>query len=157
MFKFLPSWQTVGGKLGKGEREELFDLLLIGSRSDQPIEDAVELGDVNKMVMLMHYIESIFTRFDRDLSNSISFTEARDIYPIFYDLLKKAANEGGIEKESEIYALYNYILHKGKPPESLIDKIYFKLIWCNSPSKWEKVNADRVKLVKIIGQLATVR
>lgn len=157
MYIYLPSWQDVAKKSSKKENEELFDLILIGSRSDKPISDALELGDVNRMTMLMHYIESLFTRFDRDQSNSISFNEARDVYPIFYELLKKAANDGGITKESEIYALYNYILYKGKPPESLIDKIYFKLIWCSSPSKWEKVNVDRRQLARIVGQLATVR
>jgi hypothetical protein len=156
-YKNLPSWQAVAKKIGTKETAELFDLILMGSRSDQPVTDPLEIADVNRMTMLMHYIESLYTRFDRDLSGTISFQEARDVYPIFYDLLKEAAKEGGITKESEIYALYNYILYKGKPPESIIDKVYFKLIWCNSPSKWEKVDADRVKLAQIVGQLATVR
>lgn len=156
-FKFLPSWQKVGMKLSVADRAELWDLLLVGSRGDQPTSVALSIGDVNKIVMLMHYIESMYTRFDRDTSDTISFTEARDVYPIFYELLKKAANEGGITKEKEIYALYNYILHKGAPPDSLLDKLYFKFIWVNSPSKWEKVNVDRVQLARIVGQLAQVR
>ncbi|MES2965917.1 MAG: hypothetical protein V4760_18695 [Bdellovibrionota bacterium] len=156
-FRLLPSWQAVAKKIGTKEVAELFDLILIGSRSKKPITDALEMGDVNKMTMLMHYIESLYTRFDRNESGTISFEEARDVYPIFYDLLKKAANDAGIKKESEIYALYNYILYKGGPPESLIDKVYFKLIWCNSPSKWTKVSADRVQLARIVGQLAKIR
>lgn len=155
-YALLPSWQGVGRKIGKDGRLELFDLLVSGSRSKKQGE-AMEIGDVNTMTMLMHYIESLYTRFDRDQSGAISFQEARDVYPIFYELLKKAANDGGIKKEKEIYALYNYILYKGKPPESLVDKLYFKFIWVNSPKKWEKVNADRVHLARIVGQLASVR
>ena len=153
-YRFFPNWAKLSQKVGPAATRNMLLSLEAGARTSAKPGDAMAIGDVNLVTMLVQYIESIYTRFDKNNSGTIDYEESKQVYPFFHAILKKAAAASGIKSEKEIFGLYCYILRFGHPPESLLDKIYFKLIWVNSPSQFEKIHADRLMLLSIIGQLA---
>lgn len=145
----LPWWVKTYNDLGPSRFGELQSGLEVAARN-AVTDNPVSTSDVTRMTMVMQYIESIFVRFDADRSGTIGYTEAQAAFPLFKDVLNTASKFNNDRKN---LALFCYLLRYGKPPTSLGDKIYFQLIWLGSESKWKKVQADRMKVLGIVGAL----
>jgi hypothetical protein len=146
----LPNWVKMASELNTADFNQMeLNLEKVGRAPIGP--ERIEESEIDKMVMLMQYIETLYTRFDKNNSQTLSFTEALGVYPMFRSILAK---QSGLTSESDLQGLFAYILAKKKPPTSIIDKLYFKFIWLNQKSEWNKIQASRLDLLDIIGQLA---
>lgn len=103
---------------------------------------------------LIQYIELIMTRFDINRDGVIVEREAKRAFPLFKDLLKvivKKQLENGSLKESDLLALYCWILQFGSAPETTMDGLMF-LSYKDDPTTWD-VRADRAKIAQILGYI----
>ncbi len=146
----LPWWVKTQADTGIAGWADMEENLEKAARTSGYTEDPISTSDITRMTMVQQYIESLYVRFDANRDGLIDYNEAQNALPLFKSLLVKAS---GFTSDNKINALYMYILKNGKPPTSLGDKIYFQLIWLGSKSKWQKVTADRLKLIQVIGAL----
>jgi hypothetical protein len=112
-------------------------------------EELVESTDVDHGSAIIHYIESVFVRFDTDQSGTLNWTEAESAYPLFKSIL---ADASGYKDDRTLKAVFAYLLANGRAPTNLADKAYFEVWWLGHPSHWT-FDADRHQLLKILGQL----
>jgi hypothetical protein len=148
-YNLIPGWANYVAQMDGVEYDDFQMHLEKAARKKGYSNELVESGDLSRVSMLLHYGESIFTRFDSDRSGTITLAEATKVFPVFKDLLARVSE---INDNETLYALFTYILHKGQPPESVTEKLYFQFIWKANKSLWE-INADRKQLLKIIGNL----
>jgi hypothetical protein len=146
----LPWWVKTQADAGVGGWPAMEQSLEAAARTGGFSQDPISTSDITRMTMVMQYIESLYVRFDGDRNGLIDYNEAQKALPLFKALLASAS---GFTSDRKINALFMYILKYGKPPTSIVDKIYFQLIWLSSQSKWEAVTADRLKLLNVIAAL----
>lgn len=107
----------------------------------------------SRAVLVHHYIESLFTRWDSNRDGRLSLYEADKSYFLFKRLLKDAS---GFKKDDEVRALFFYLLAYGEPPDDgNLGDIVKWLWWKSNPEEWpSRVGANRERLAKIFGNLA---
>lgn len=148
-YTLLPAWVDVVSGLSNQQYAEFQRLLEIAARKTGYSDAPVESTDVDRSTMLLHYIESVYMRFDKVRTGTIDLEEARDVYPLFKALLKQLS---GYDDDETLFAIFVYVLKYRQPPSSLTDKIWFKFIWMPNTSLWT-IDVDRLQLLDIIGKL----
>lgn len=116
----------------------------------------VKFEDIALLPHLLQYTELIYARFDLNNDGVIDVAEARKAFPSFKSLFKELAKKelaDGTIKESELLALFTYILRYGKPPSGIWDGLTRWFPWRDRPESW-KVAADRTLLAQILGYIA---
>ncbi len=151
-YRFLPTWTDLAQKLGPTGFVKLQRALETAARSTGYSDDPVSLGDINKITMVMHYLEAVYSRFDENESGTITVDEAIKAFPLFKELLKKVPATNGMS-DKDLQAVFLYVLHHKREPKTLWDKLYFATFWSKSPSLWKAIKADRVDLLMILGRL----
>jgi hypothetical protein len=149
----LPWWVKMQSDRGAAGWPAIEQGLETAARTHAYSDDPISTSDLTRMTMVMQYIESLYVRFDVNRDGLIDYNEAQKALPLFKDLLVQAS---GFKTDKQINALFMYILDKGKPPTSILDKVYFQVIWLNSQATWKKVTADRFKLLGVIGALKSL-
>lgn len=116
----------------------------------------VKWGDLSLAPHVVQYIEMLFARYDKNKDGYINTQEALKAYGMFKGLLlefaKDQINSGSIS-ENDLPAIFCFMLHYGKPPETLKEKLVFLLKWKGKPEKWD-VWADRGALAQVLGYVA---
>jgi hypothetical protein len=146
----LPWWVKTQKDAGPSGWTEMETNLEKAARTNGFSDDPISTSDITRMTMVQQYIESLFVRYDVNRDGLIDYNEAQNALPLFKALLVKAS---GFKSDNKINALYMYILKNGKAPTSLGEKLSFQLFWLNSPGSWQKVTADRLKLLQVVGAL----
>jgi hypothetical protein len=119
---------------------------------------AVDSTDIDRMSMIVQYIESMFVRFDEDNNGTLSEAEAKNAFPVFKRLLRLQAQEklgndsGGpiaalVLTDSGLEALFQYLLRYGKNPE------WYEFAASALPFGGSAIDADRGKLLSILASL----
>jgi hypothetical protein len=146
----LPRWARLATNLqSRGTYSDLQWLLESAGRTNGFSSAPIASSDLTRMSMVLHYVEGLFTRFDDNRSGSITLAEARDVYPLFREILKKAS---GMDDDEKVFAVFTYILQFGRPPETLTEKLYFQFVWKDQPERWT-FKADRMQMLNIIASL----
>lgn len=109
-----------------------------------------KMGDVQLVPHVIQYIEMIFAKYDADNDGILRVPEALEAFPVFRSIIKQFAD--GQVKDKNLDAIFMYILHKGRPPESIWEKLYYKS-WEGKPEYWT-VSESRSKLAQILGYIA---
>ncbi|MCX7978303.1 MAG: hypothetical protein N2578_04810, partial [Bdellovibrionaceae bacterium] len=111
-------------------------------------------GDLTDVPHMIQYAEMLFQRYDRNRDGGISLDEARIAFPAFRELFRSVAQkeiENGTIKESELFALFTFILRYGEAPDGLWDGLTRWLPWKNNESRWRReVWADRTRMAQIL-------
>lgn len=111
--------------------------------------DHMESADLDKISMIMAFIESIYVRFDKDQNETISLEESMSFYPLVHDLLAEAA---GTNSESNLEAVYTYIMKYGDAPSKSVLGLLKVFLWKLNKKNWQ-YELDRAQLVKILSAL----
>lgn len=150
-FSRMPAWTAMVKGWSNGSWDEFFGYLEKASRKANNPSGPLGTSEMDRPVSIHHYIEALYTRWDSNGDGKLSMAEADKAFYLFREVLRKAS---GFSKDEEVRALYFYLLTFGKAPESFSDKLYW-LWWKKTPDEWEKrVNADRLLLTQIFGNLA---
>lgn len=153
VFADIPGWRDQMKDRSSGTWNSFFDNMEKASRKMDNPDGPLMSGERSRAVLVHHYIESLFTRWDSNRNGRLSIHEADKAFFLFKSLLKDAS---GFKKEEEVRALYHYLLAYGQPPDdgNLGDIIKW-LWWKSNPDQWEsRVSANRERLAQIFGNLA---
>ena len=128
------------------------------------VDMKVALSDVALLPHILQYGETLFIKFDGNSDGYIDKLEGIKAYPHFAQLLKKVARkqlEAGDIKESELEALFTYILKYGKIPECNKPFILLCLFdrnvtnWLDWKSNYKQdsyqLKANRSQISRILG------
>ena len=117
----------------------------------------VKLSDVGLYPHLLQYMEMLVSMYDSDHDSAIGTDEALKAFPNFLELFKVVAAKelkDGTLKESELPALFTYMLKYGKAPEGIWEGLTrFKPWVAAGPSGWV-VWANRTKLASVLGYIS---
>jgi hypothetical protein len=118
--------------------------------TDQVMMDS---ADTKGFVMVVHYVESIFARFDSDESGSLTWDEVETAFPVFKRSLEEVTCEQGhcLTSDKDLMGIFTYLLAYGEPPSSM------GYVWWRYIKVWpeKKVNADRARLMQLFAQLSS--
>jgi hypothetical protein len=132
---------------GKLEFEQQYETIVrrLGY-SDEPIESP----DSESFSTFAHYIETLFSKYDRDRNGHFNTEEAIDAFYRFESTLR-AIPELKDKDQMTLLALFVYIMQFGGAPESWIAKADFWL-WSKDPSAWS-VRADRGRVISVFASM----
>ncbi len=151
-FDALPGWATAVSKLN-AEKLEKFksNLEYVTLTNLKNLELGVKSGDLGTTVSVFQYGESIFWRFDTSKDGKLNLNESLEAFPIFHDFLADAAKEDGLTSESDLRALFTYLLRYKRTPQTLLQKAEF-LWWKMNKSSW-KYEVARTDVIDIIAAM----
>lgn len=121
-----------------------------GVRNKDLIGSPIAIPDISKIGIMMQYIEVLMFRLDVDQSQRLNLAEGLSAIPLFeYQLMKLL----DIKDKKQFRQVLTYMLKYGKPPNP---KNVFSLIsflhWTLTEKSW-KLDADRGKIISILGTL----
>lgn len=120
-------------------------------------QESVYIEDMIYYPFVIHYLEYVFSRFDYTKNGALQDFEARQAFPVFRPLLKTLAQEqidSGTIKESDLLAVFTYILkYKEQPSSANIGDIIRWLRWKSSPESWD-IWVTRSEMSQILGYIA---
>jgi hypothetical protein len=109
----------------------------------------VKIGDTSMLPHITQYMESLFATYDINHNNKLDKSELEKAYPRFHDLLKSVGN---LSNEHMIKALFFWLVHYKRAPESTFEKLKF-VVWWVPKSSWD-VTGDREDFAEILGYIA---
>lgn len=151
-FAPLPGWATAVSKLtpDKLERFQL-NLEYVTLDNRDHLELGVKSGDIGTTASVFQYGESIFWRFDTSKDGKLNLDESLEAFPIFHDFLADAAKEDGVTSESDLKALFTYLLRYKRTPQTILQKAEF-LWWKLNKGSW-KYEVSRTDVIDIIAAM----
>lgn len=111
----------------------------------------VESGEIGTMAVILHYVETIMTRFDTDGNGLLETAEAWEAYPVFRGLIGKLAKNAGHDlDDSGMQDVYGYILSNGgKVPGGSLGVAWSKTL---SGFSWSMA-LNRMDMIRIFGTI----
>ncbi|MBK9038645.1 MAG: hypothetical protein IPL83_05675 [Bdellovibrionales bacterium] len=107
--------------------------------------DWIEAGEMATISVVIHYIETILTRFDLDLDGRITSSEAWEAFPVFRGLIDRVAKANGFNlEEKRLREVYAFLLSEGRIPTK--QDFLWKMASVGSSLK---IDIDRMGLLKI--------
>ena len=144
----LPLLVDYYGRLDATGKSSLHKSIEEGARrygySDLPIGSY----DVESMAGVLHYVESIFNRYDVDSNTFLDLDEVMGAYPTFKRII---TDVGGLDPDDDlmIEAVFTYLVRFGQvPSEDFLGMAHF-IAWFLWRPFWT-IKADRSAIYKII-------
>ncbi|MBK7842393.1 MAG: hypothetical protein IPJ71_01665 [Bdellovibrionales bacterium] len=107
--------------------------------------DWIEAGEMATISVVIHYIETILTRFDLDLDGRITTSEAWEAFPVFRGLIDRVAKANGFNlEEKRLREVYGFLLSEGRIPTK--EDFLWRMASMGSSLK---IDIDRMGLLKI--------
>jgi hypothetical protein len=114
--------------------------------------DWVGKFDFGATAAVLHYTESLFTRFDEDNSEVLGKSELGNAYPVFKNLLYKKAKISN--KDYVLKGIFTYIVKYRAMPVTNNASGLGKLGWWLASYTLQNYSADRLGVFNIVCQLA---
>lgn len=140
----LPSFVKFFNSLPFDQREfYVRDLLeTVYGRNSKP--GLVESGDITSMTALLHYQESVFTRYNRNYDEELFGQELNDAFENFRWLIKSmAALNCQNLSDSKVRASFDYILRHQQIPEMSLSTLWSFMF------EKDPIHIDRIQLSKV--------
>ncbi len=108
----LPEWQKYYRQLSLAEKNKFLESLLAAAKDPQLDPNWVEKPDLTGMIVVLQYIEAIFTRYDLNGDGILNESEINNAYPTFRGLIRDMAAQIGrpLTSESDVRYVFNHIL-----------------------------------------------
>lgn len=144
-FEQLPQYIAYRSSVKPEEATEYYLNLLLAVGYERTDSRMVQVQNILDYPHLVQYIEMMFTKYDKNSSGSLNKDEALAAFPVFRQTIKDAVEKMDANiKEKELPGVFIYFLKNGKPPETLWQKLQFKLFIGNE-KKWE-IEATRANV-----------
>ena len=151
----FPRLQNYWKTLSPDQQTRAMKWLEHGARRNGYTEADFDKYDMGSLSTVLHYTESLFTRFDFNDDETLGKSEIEDAYPVFKLLLAKKAKQNP-KNDYLIKGVFTYIVKfRAMPETSSIGGISKFAYWLAIYS-WRTThyNADRVGVFNIVCQLA---
>lgn len=115
------------------------------------------LDDIDLIPHVVQYIEMLFLKFDASRDQHLDYGDIERAFPFFRTLLLDVAApqiKDGYLAESEMFALFLYILHYGEPPSGTWSYLTKWIPWKNDSGQWRKVKVNRTQVAGILGMIS---
>lgn len=111
----------------------------------------IESGEIGSIAVIIHYVETIMTRFDTNRNDHMETDEAWVAFPVFRGLIGKLARAGGHDlDDGDLQDVYGYILsNRGSIPSGGAGVVWSKAL---SGFSWS-INLNRMDLLRIFGTI----
>lgn len=152
-FAAMPDFMRFLNGLSQDQKTEVFMNLLKAAGYKPKPDGTIPVGDLALFPQVTQYVETVFQKFDANRDGHLNTKEAMVAFPTFKEILKEAAG-GKLKSDKQLKALFAWLLRYAKPPESTKDFVKFLVWWMPKGENGWDVNADREKLVKILGFIA---
>ncbi|MFP5519555.1 MAG: hypothetical protein ACLGGX_06600 [Bdellovibrionia bacterium] len=141
-FNNLPLMVRYFTALSTEDKNSFLSELVLAARISPADGNKIEIADIRTMVMLLHYIESVFAVYDRDGDQVLNRQEVTQAGQRFIGFLREVVP--GVS-EGNLYDGFYYMVFEGEMP-STWDVISSKV------QRWFKVHktADRRNILKVI-------
>jgi hypothetical protein len=137
--------------------EFLFSIETVSRRGGVQPKAYFDSAETQVSVMVYHYVEAIFQRFDVDKDGKINTLEAETAFPVFQNTLATLAKMD--PKNPRVKKVFFWLLAKGSPPVSdgmgwwtrfWKSGLFLAFTWINPDFE-----ADRLGLLKVFAALAS--
>lgn len=152
-FKNLPGLKHYVRELSLEQWNDLYDQLLLFSRTSEVNKGKIETSDLRTLVVILHYIESMYIRFDLDFDDRLSkeelITGSQRFVPFFKKQFRLAAPIGGFRDR-----FYKYVVSQGFACMVLTGKMP-TFTGCSKvflQDAWEDRYSDRLRILKTLNQ-----
>ena len=152
-FKNLPGLKHYIRGLNETEWDEFYEQLLLFARAAPENVGKIETSDIRTSVVIIHYIESMYLRFDTNLDDRLSKEELIEASQRFVPFFKKqyglSSTTGGIRDR-----LYQYVVSQGFACMVLTGKMP-TFTGCSKvflQDAWEDRYSDRLRILKTLNQ-----
>ncbi len=151
----FPRMKFYWSGLSDAEKEKAMIWLEHGSRRNGYNNDDFGRFDIGAMATILHYTETLFTRFDFDNNETLSKAEIMTAYPTFTNILAKKAKMDP-SKSFMLKGIFTYIVKYREMPDTSGVSPIAKLLW------WLGIytlptthySSDRLGVFNIVCQLA---
>jgi hypothetical protein len=111
------------------------------------------LGDMMQTLVVLHYVETFYQRYDADNSDSINLMEANVAYPVYEDPLTRIFTAKHLPTD-QIYEFFTFMMEYGTLPFSMMggDLAWQNWLWTEDHWAFE---ARRDMLLGILYNLST--
>ena len=147
----MPGMVKYFSRLTPAQKDDFTATLVVAAQGSAADSEMINHFQTDTMVMIPHYIESVFNRFDVDHSGTLDVTEALTAFPVFRGILLQfpPVKAAGFTSDEDLQAIFTYLLKEGRSPTTA-EFLYWRYI-----ESWNgKVHADRSTLLKIFALLA---
>ncbi len=104
------------------------------------------------MTGLIHFMEGLFVRFDRNHDGILDLDELMIAYPTFKNYLAQIANINPSD-DNTLQAVYTYLLKYKKAPTTDIIGLAELLVWELEKPTWS-ISDDRMAIYTVMAQLS---
>ena len=134
------------------DRQKFFDLILDVSVIPSDHSGFIAVNELDRLGIILHYIELIYSSFDADYSGTLNTSETLIAFKRFESVLRDLLKGNAMDRDG-LRALFTYMLSRGKPPETALEKadyLYWKLM---GPKRW-KMAVERPMILKVLAKLS---
>lgn len=144
----FPAWLRHYDAQPAAERARLDRALELASRRHGISEQPVGGADVAGYTGVLHYLESLFLRFDADGDEALTLPEIRAALPVFRTGL---AEVGGLDPNDTgmLEAVLTYTLKYGEPPTRTLKGIT-RFLWWRSIRPFWRVTSRRGEVLRVL-------
>lgn len=114
-FENLPWMVAYVRTLGPQAQREFFEDLMVAARVSEPQGGLVEMADVRTLVMILHYVESVFTGYDKDQDQRLSVAEVKLASDRFVGFLREMRPG---TSDSNLRDGFTYLVFSGEMPST---------------------------------------
>ena len=152
-FKNLPGLKHYVRELSDEKWNDLYDQLLVFARTSSENVGKIETSDLRTLVVILHYVESMYIRFDQDLDDRLSKEElikgSKRFVPFFKEQFGLEASVGGLQDR-----FYKFMVSQGFACMVLTGKMptFTGCLKVFLQDAWEDRYSDRLRILKTLNQ-----
>lgn len=157
LWKPFPALIQYYDGLGKAEQAEFQEYVEAASRAgNSPVTAWFGSSETQAVVMMFHYIEALFLRYDTNRDGAIDRAEAELAFPVFENTLSEIS--GMQTSDAKLKSVFFYLLSHGAPP---VDdgmgrwrKFWHGMDFMLFHWRAHDITADRLSVLKVFATLA---
>ncbi len=127
-------------------RRDLEGAARTGGYSNEPIQSR----DLESLSMILHYVEALFARFDRDHSGTLEKKELNSAFPVFKKLL---SDQSCIKNNALLKNAFFYLLDRGQSPKGFFEFSLWKTGDFFKDLFGKAIHADRGKAIEVFSEV----
>jgi hypothetical protein len=146
----MPGLRKYYASLSRDDQAEYAKLLESVARKKTDPQAWFDSDDSEAIPTLVEYMETFFTKFDRNGDGQLTGQELEAVYQLVDDQLKRVTC---VSNPYARRAVFNYLVRYGQPPDrTLVGTARFLALW--GTEIFQYFSADRLQMLRILSELS---